>query len=127
MTVQPFNSYYLLAFDDSRVVVGATRENDVGFDYRLTAEGVRSVLDAAISAAPGLAEWTLAEMRIGFRPMPPRDLAMFGPAPDIEGLFIANGLGARGLTQGPFVGSMIADAMLGRPTSLPLADYPLQT
>lgn len=126
-TVQPLDSFYLLAFDDSRVVVGATRENDVGFDYRLTAAGVRSVLDAAIAAAPGLAEWTLAEMRIGFRPMPPHDLAMFGPAPGIDGLFIANGLGARGLTQGPFVGSMIADAILGRPTALPLTDYAIQT
>lgn len=126
-TVQPLDSFYLLAFDDSRVVVGATRENDVDFDYRLTAAGVRSVLDAAIAAAPGLADWTLAEMRIGFRPMPPHDLAMFGPTPGIDGLYVANGLGARGLTQGPFVGSIIADAMLGRPTALPLGDYPLQT
>src|SRR5271170_7639735 len=35
----PLNGYYLLAFDDSRVVVGATRETGTGRDYRVTAGG----------------------------------------------------------------------------------------
>ncbi|HET7882668.1 MAG TPA: FAD-dependent oxidoreductase, partial [Acetobacteraceae bacterium] len=37
--VLPPGSHYLLAFDDARVVVGATRESGVGFDYRVTAAG----------------------------------------------------------------------------------------
>lgn len=42
--VLPTSSHYLLAFDDSRVVVGATRESGVGFDYRVTASGQVEVL-----------------------------------------------------------------------------------
>src|SRR6185503_9386875 len=65
----PLSSYYLLAFEDSRVVVGATRETGSGFDHRLTAAGVAEVLDAGLAVAPGLASWTLHEIRIGFRPL----------------------------------------------------------
>ena len=39
----PMSSHYLLAFDDSRVVVGATRETGSGFDHRFTAAGIRQV------------------------------------------------------------------------------------
>jgi D-amino-acid dehydrogenase len=42
--VLPQGGHYLLAFDDSRVVAGATRESGVGFDYRVTASGQAEVL-----------------------------------------------------------------------------------
>ena len=34
--VLPPGAHYLLAFDDSRIVAGATRESGAGFDYRVT-------------------------------------------------------------------------------------------
>jgi D-amino-acid dehydrogenase len=36
---------YLLAFDNSRIVAGATRENGSGFDYRATASGQAEALE----------------------------------------------------------------------------------
>ncbi|EFG2885902.1 FAD-binding oxidoreductase, partial [Escherichia coli] len=45
-TLLPMGSHYLLAFDDSRVVIGATREDGSGFDYRVTAAGQQEVLNA---------------------------------------------------------------------------------
>ena len=60
----PLTSYYLLAFEDARVVIGATREAIVGFDYRLTAGGIAEVLGAGLAIAPGLASWTIHEIRI---------------------------------------------------------------
>jgi D-amino-acid dehydrogenase len=44
--------HYLLAFPGGRVVVGATREADAGFDHRVTAAGQRQVLDVALTLAP---------------------------------------------------------------------------
>src|SRR5262249_21076408 len=71
--LMPLSSYYLLAFEDSRVVVGATRETGSGFDYRLTAGGIAEVLNAALAVAPALAAWTVSDMRIGFRPVARRE------------------------------------------------------
>src|SRR5262249_17222903 len=116
----PLTSHYLLAFEDSRVVVGATRETNSGFDYRLTAAGVAEVLQAALAVAPGLAAWTLHEIRIGFRPVAHDDRPKLGPVPGFDNLLIGNGLGPSGLTMGPYAGALLADAALGRPTQLPL-------
>jgi glycine/D-amino acid oxidase-like deaminating enzyme len=121
----PLSSYYLLAFEDARVVVGATRETNSGFDYRLTAAGVAEVLNAGLAVAPGLAGWTLSEIRIGFRPLAEDNRPKLGPAPGVENLFVANGLGPSGLTMGPYAGALMADVVLGKSPKLTLAPYAL--
>ncbi|KAF0818270.1 D-amino acid dehydrogenase [Bacillus sp. ZZV12-4809] len=121
--VLPESTHYLVAFDHSKVVVGATRETGSGFDYRLTAAGVKEVLDEALSVAPGLAEGTLKEVRIGFRPAGPDILPLLGTVPAAEGLVIATGLGASGLTMGPYVGNLAADLALKRELELDLSPY----
>ncbi|WP_066304088.1 FAD-dependent oxidoreductase [Bacillus sp. FJAT-29814] len=45
--ILPQSSHYLVSFNDSRVVVGATRETGSGFDYRVTAAGMKEVLEEA--------------------------------------------------------------------------------
>jgi len=112
--LMPLNSYYLLAFEDSRVVVGASRETGSGFDYRQTAAGVAEVLNAGLAVAPGLASWALHEIRIGFRPLAFDGRPKLGPVPGFENLLVANGLGPSGLTMGPYCGSLLAQAVLGK-------------
>ncbi|MFG3257011.1 NAD(P)/FAD-dependent oxidoreductase [Streptomyces sp. NPDC048172] len=104
----PRSRHYLLAFDDSRVVVGATREDDTGFDHRVTAGGMAEVLDEALGVAPGLADATHVETRIGFRPVGPDSLPLLGAVPRVAGLVVVNGLGASGLTMGPYAGTVAA-------------------
>jgi D-amino-acid dehydrogenase len=109
-TVLPGSSgHYLLAFDDSRVVAGATRETGSGFDRLVTAGGLAEVLGEALSVAPGLASASHLETRVGFRPMGPGGR----PVPGVAGLFAATGLGATGLTMGPYAGELTARAALG--------------
>jgi D-amino-acid dehydrogenase len=121
--LQPMNSYYLLAFDDSRVVVGATRETGSGFDYRVTAKGQAEVLNIGLSVAPGLANAEVVETRIGFRPMPPDVKPLLGTVNEVEGLVIGNGMSHSGLTVGPYSGTLLADVALGRRPALDLAPF----
>ena len=116
----PMNSYYLLAFDDERVVVGATRETGSGFDHRVTAGGLHEVLGAGLRVAPGLASATIHEIRIGFRPAAPGPL--LGPS-GIPGLVVGNGLGPGGLTLGPYAGRLLAQAALGEAPELDLTPF----
>jgi len=121
--LMPLNTYYLLAFADSRIVVGATRETGSGFDYRQTASGVAEVLNAGLAVAPGLASWTLHEIRIGLRPLALDGRPKLGPVPGVANLLVGNGLGASGLTMGPYGGALLADAVLGKPTELALGPF----
>ena len=121
--VLPPGSHYLLAFDDSRVVAGATRESGVGFDYRVTASGQAEVLADALEVAPGLAAATILETRVGFRPVGPDVRPLLGPVRGLDGLVIGNGLGAAGLTIGPFAGRLLGDVALGREPLLDIAPF----
>jgi len=109
--VLPSTGHYLLAFPGGRVVAGATREPDAGFDHRITAAGQREVLDHALTVAPGLADSTFVETRVGFRPGTPDGLPILGLLR--PGLAVVTGFGAGGLTLAPLAGKLIADVALG--------------
>ncbi|GAB3162781.1 FAD-dependent oxidoreductase [Amycolatopsis stemonae] len=119
--VLPRTSHYLLAFGGGRVVAGATREADAGFDYRVTAAGQREVLDNALTVAPGLANATLAETRVGFRPGTPDGLPVLGALR--PGLTVATGFGAGGLTNAPFAGKLVASIALGEDPGFDLTAF----
>lgn len=110
--VSPLAHHYLLAFA-GRVVVGATREDDAGFEATLTAAGQREVLDRALHVAPGLADARVLEWRVGLRPVATRGYPYLGAVPGRERTFVATGHGASGLTYGPWSGAAVADLALG--------------
>ncbi len=111
-SILPPGPHYMVPFDDGRVVVGATRETGSGFDTRVTVAGQRDVLDAALRWAPGLADATVVETRVGLRPLAANGSPTIGPTPGIAGLHVGTGLGASGLTIGPLAGRMLADGVL---------------
>lgn len=121
--VLPPNNQYILPFEDGRIIVGATHETDVGFDYRVTAGGVHEVLNKALEIAPYLADSTVLETKVGFRPMTKGSFPIIGALPGYEGILLANGLGASGLTTGPFLGAELAKLALGENIEIDLNNY----
>lgn len=121
--VIPPQNHYILTFDNGRVVVGSTHENEAGFDNRVTAGGIHEILSKALEVAPGLAAGTYLETRVGFRPFTPGFLPVIGALPNYEGIYIANGLGASGLTSGPYLGVELAKLVLGKQTEIDLSCY----
>ena len=122
--IMPPNDQYMLTLEDHRIIVGATHENDLDqFDTRVTAGGLFEVIQKALAVAPGLENSTLLEARAGFRPYTPGSLPVIGPLPEWEGILLANGLGATGLTMGPFIGNQLAKLALGLKLEIDLALY----
>jgi D-amino-acid dehydrogenase len=121
--ILPPGSHYIVPFDDGRIVAGATRESGAGFDYRVTASGQAEVLSEALRIAPGLGEATMIETRVGFRPVSAGVRPLLGWVRGIEGLAVGNGLGAAGLTIGPFAGRLLADLVTGNPGLMDLAPF----
>jgi D-amino-acid dehydrogenase len=123
--VTGFHSHYLLAFAPHRVVAGATREDGSGFDPRITAGGLNEVMGEALRVAPGLAGATLAELRCGLRPVSPDGLPVLGDRSGLPGAIVATGLGASGLTLGPYTGAIAANLAVGEqpPDSVDLTPF----
>lgn len=125
--IMPPGDQYILAFDDNRIVIGATHENDPqGYDTCVTAGGLHEVLSKALAYAPGLSSGTFLEARVGFRPFTPGFLPVIGALPGWQGIFVANGLGASGLTMGPYIGDQLAKLVLGLDLDIALEDYKVE-
>ncbi|AIW40153.1 MULTISPECIES: NAD(P)/FAD-dependent oxidoreductase [Paenibacillus] len=123
----PPSDQYLLAFDKQKIVIGATHENEIeGYDTRVTAGGMQEILNKGLELAPDLANSTFQEVRVGFRPFTPGFLPVIGAVPGWDGLIAANGLGASGLTMGPFIGNQLAKLALGMDLDIDINDYDIR-
>ncbi|MBE7899684.1 FAD-binding oxidoreductase [Paenibacillus polymyxa] len=125
--IMPPTDQYLLAFDQQKIVIGATHENEIeGYDTRVTAGGMQEILNKGLELAPDLVNSTFQEVRVGFRPFTPGFLPVLGAVPGWNGLIAANGLGASGLTMGPFIGSQLAKLALGMDLDINIDDYDIR-
>lgn len=121
--VMPPNNQYMLAFGHGRIIIGSTHEDDVGFDRQVTAGGMHEILTKAMETAPGISDATVLETRVGFRPVAPGFLPIIGELPRWDGLVLINGLGASGLTMGPYIGSQVAKLVRGEDIDIDLKNY----
>jgi len=121
--ISAFHHHYLVAWPDSRVVAGATRETGSGFAPHTTAAGVRDVLSEALRVAPGLASAEIREIRVGLRPFAVDTLPVLGPVPGVRGVFLVTGHGPSGLTLGPYSARNVAAQMLGKAPEMDLTPY----
>jgi glycine oxidase len=90
-----------------RLVTGSTLE-DVGFDKRVTAGGIETILFTAQEMVPKLANAEVIELWCGLRPDTPDHLPLLGPAgPD--GLTIATGHYRNGILLTPITAKLLRD------------------
>ena len=115
--VQPVLGYYLVPWPDGRVACGGTMEAEAGFDHRPTADGVHQLLRECLRTAPGLAQATVVETRVGSRPATPDDRPIVGKVPGWANAYLATGHGAEGLLLGPYSALVVAGEILGRELS----------
>jgi D-amino-acid dehydrogenase len=118
-----FHSHYILTFPTSRVVCGATREHEAGFDPSFTAGGIEEVLAQAFQVASGLRPATLLEFRVGLRPFSKDEQPILGAVPGWENLFVSTGHGPSGLQLGPVSSAAVSDLMLGNTPRFDLTPF----
>jgi glycine oxidase len=102
---------YLVPRDDGEVVVGATQE-ELGDDRRVTAGGIRQLLDDAATIVPGVDEWELVETAAGLRPGTPDDRPVIG-ATSLAGLLLAAGHHRNGVLLAPVTADAIVALLDG--------------
>jgi len=104
---------YLVPKRDATLIVGATEEH-VGFDCRVTAGGVRGLLEAATSLAPELGAARFRGATAGLRPGSPDGLPALGAWPGAPGLFVAAGHHRNGVLLSAVTGLWMTDLVRGK-------------
>lgn len=118
-------SQYQLSFGPNRVVCGATREFNSGYDTRVTPAGVKHILDEQLRICPGLANSTLVDVRVGLRPYSDDALPYIGMVPGMENLVVSSGHGPSGLQLGPYSGLLAAELAQGLQPSTNIESFRL--
>jgi glycine oxidase len=102
---------YLVPWDDGTLLVGATVE-DVGFDERTTAAGVRELLTAVCALLPEAAQAGFVDARAGLRPASPDLLPVIGASAACPNLMYATAHYRSGVLLAPLTARLVADAIL---------------
>jgi glycine oxidase len=110
---------YLVPWQDGTVLVGATVE-DVGFDERATAAGVRDLLDAVCELLPDAWRATFVEARVGLRPATADGLPIIGRSPSLPSLVYATGHYRNGVLLAPLTARLVGDIVIERRADDPL-------
>jgi glycine/D-amino acid oxidase-like deaminating enzyme len=95
----------------------------VGFDKSITSAAMRLLAREAAAMMPVLGRRAVTRAFSGLRPVPGDRLPILGPAPGLDGFFLANL--HFGLTLAPLVGELLAGCLTGKPTPVDLAPYSL--
>jgi glycine oxidase len=103
---------YIVPWLNGRVLVGATVE-DVGFDERATAAGVRDLLEAGCALVPHLWQASFEEVRVGLRPASPDGLPIVGHSAVVPGLIYATGHFRNGVLLSPLTAALVRRLVLG--------------
>jgi glycine oxidase len=113
---------YIVPRRDGRLLAGSTTEQ-AGFEKRVTAAGVHSILSAAMEISPRIAALPLTDSWSGLRPRAGDTLPVLGPCAEIAGLFYATGHYRNGILLAPITGELIARAIVDKTFPAALAIF----
>jgi glycine oxidase len=85
---------------------------EVGFDERTTAAGVRDLLDAVCELVPEAWRATFVDARAGLRPATQDGLPVIGPSRQTPGVVYATGHFRNGVLLAPLTAAMVGDLVI---------------
>ena len=117
----------IIPFSNGKILVGATHEDDMGFDLTLQSSSLEEmVLNAQKQFSQYISTNDIISGRVGTRAYTSDFAPFFGEVPGFENVFAASGLGSTGLTAGPLLGKILSDLILGKQPVLDPRKYPIQ-
>lgn len=117
-----------LALEQTRagsMLLGSTREY-VGYDRQTTRAAIARIVHQAIELIPALRTAAVLRTFAGLRPATPDGLPIIGPVAEVPGFYLAAGHEGDGIALSAITGQLIAEAVLGQPTALPLEGLRLE-
>ena len=124
--VMPEGEWDLIPFPGGKLSLGATHENDMGFDLTVDETLLDQMFVTASPFYPALDEAISSGERVGIRAYTSDFSPFFGLVPNLSEVYTASGLGSSGLTTGPIIGYHLAQMLQGRSGVLDPADYPTE-
>lgn len=125
--IMPAGEKDIIPFLDGKILIGATHEDDAGYDLNLEEHTLREMLENAKEAFSTFFDAdTIVTGRVGTRAYTSDFAPFFGEIPTMKNVFTASGLGSTGLTAGPIVGYVLAQMVSDEEPALNPNQYPIE-
>ncbi|MHA8138616.1 NAD(P)/FAD-dependent oxidoreductase [Lactobacillaceae bacterium Scapto_B20] len=106
--LMPEGEYDIIPVSNKEVIVGATHENDQGFDIRPSSKEIESLIDSGSKIVKGISPFNMEAIQVGTRAYTNDFAPYFGTLPEFDNVIVGGGLGSSGLTTGPKIAQLIA-------------------
>lgn len=125
--IMPTGEKDIIPFLDGKILIGATHEDDIGYDLTLDEEQLKNMIkNASAQFSDYLSTFEILKGRVGTRAYTSDFAPFFGEVPGMKNVFTPSGLGSTGLTSGPIVGHALSAMVLGKDPLLNPKKYPIQ-
>ncbi|EHI74303.1 glycine/D-amino acid oxidase [Streptococcus criceti] len=124
--VMPEGELDIIPFKAGQVSVGASHENDQGYDLIPDAQILQELESQARVYLPILSRAKRHQERVGTRAYTSDFAPLYGQVPELTGVFAASGLGSSGLTTGPLIAKELVNLLVGKSGQLDKEDYPIE-
>lgn len=121
--IMPEGEADIIPHGENRLYIGATHDDDKGFDLTAALTELKPILSQVAKLLPELDLTQPKGLKVGTRAYTSDYAPFFGPVPGHPKLLVASGLGASGLTTGPLIGRELVRLLAQEETQLALADY----
>lgn len=102
--VMPPGGFDIIPFPTGEIIIGASHEKNSGFDLSLDPNIINNLKQLALPYFPSLKELPIHRTAVGIRAYTPTSDVLIGQVPHFNNLWAISGLGASGLTNGPYLG-----------------------
>ena len=116
----------IIPFEDGVVSVGATHEDEMGFDLEVDKEQLDTFGNEAKQFLRNLEDVDIINERVGIRAYTSDYSPFFGEVPKLKNVYAISGLGSSGLTTGPIIGYSVANLILGNENELEAENYNIE-
>lgn len=124
--VMPAGEKDIIPFLDGKVLIGATHEDEAGYDLELEKHVLEEMVqNAREQFSTDFSTDHIQKGRVGTRAYTSDFAPFFGEIPGLSKVYTASGLGSTGLTAGPIVGKCLTQLVLGQSPSLIPDKYPV--
>lgn len=119
--LMPEGKYDVINNYSNHLFVGATHENDMGFDLQESKEASNDMVKQ-IDEISGIEHNKILNVKLGTRAYTDDFAPFFGELPKNKDILVASGLGSSGLTTGPIIGKLLSE-MIMKDNKLDISSY----
>ncbi|MCW6661550.1 FAD-binding oxidoreductase [Aerococcaceae bacterium NML201209] len=124
--IMPPGKIDIIPFNNGEIVIGASHEDDQGYDLTLDTVQLQALADKAHEWVPSICEMPHYRTKVGVRAYTSDYAVLVGQIPRTKNIWAISGLGSSGLTSGPFLGYQWSQLIQTGQWAIDAKDFPIE-